>query len=391
MNRKNIVKNVETVQEELHPLNRDSFASFMNDFYLPGKPVVFSKGSRESFDVEGWSWKRLNSYFKSVSLDMQMRDINNSKSYRQGKGGFENIQMPADFIQRFFFQNSSEYQNRHKYYMALISEESIGNEKGDNTLFKELRCLPFIPNIHRGPFVWIGPSGRYECNHTDSDDNFLLVLKGSKRVRLFSNDYDSCLYPDLKIGYSVQSPIDLESSEDLDKYPKINESVCYEVDLNEGDVLYIPLFWWHQVSSLTDSVSANIFMSCESESNSYWRRLSSKRNFISLARHLFVNIIGNNKRVWSLQSIKALTVNCELRETLDSDTLEDISRIENEYGSLEHFTNSGFVEFELIRSELKRYSSELVDIEDDEVKAGIERVLDCWKNHSEFRKSYFSL
>jgi hypothetical protein len=38
----------------------------------------------------------------------------------------------------------------------------------------------------RGPFLWIAPVGHYEYLHIDPDDNFLLILSGSKTIRLFA-------------------------------------------------------------------------------------------------------------------------------------------------------------------------------------------------------------
>ena len=44
--------------------------------------------------------------------------------------------------------------------------------------------------------------------------------------------------------------LDLNSSSvDLEKYPRIMNIRHYEAHVNEGDCVYIPQMWWHQVYS----------------------------------------------------------------------------------------------------------------------------------------------
>jgi len=47
-------------------------------------------------------------------------------------------------------------------------------------------CIKLILLHRSGPFLWIAPAGHFEYLHIDPDDNFLLILSGSKTVRLFS-------------------------------------------------------------------------------------------------------------------------------------------------------------------------------------------------------------
>jgi ribosomal protein L16 Arg81 hydroxylase len=43
---------------------------------------------------------------------------------------------------------------------------------------------------------------------------------------------------------------DLEDPECLNRYPEAATAQCFEVDLAPGDILYVPVGWWHQVRSL---------------------------------------------------------------------------------------------------------------------------------------------
>ena len=39
------------------------------------------------------------------------------------------------------------------------------------------------------------------------------------------------------------------SAVDLEKYPRIIDAPYYEANVEEGDCVYIPQMWWHQVYS----------------------------------------------------------------------------------------------------------------------------------------------
>jgi tRNA-Thr(GGU) m(6)t(6)A37 methyltransferase TsaA len=151
--------------------------------------------------------------------------------------------------------------------------------------------------IHSGPFLWLAPAGHYEFMHFDPDDGMLILLTGRKRVRLFpaASPMDAMSPNPLGAdGRTVQSSVDLELpvhemqtrfphfvrrrgedvgggvGEDVQSREEREEgqerleggSVLesgMEVLMEAGDMLYIPCFWWHQVSSLQPSVSVNVF------------------------------------------------------------------------------------------------------------------------------------
>ena len=42
---------------------------------------------------------------------------------------------------------------------------------------------------------------------------------------------------------------------DVTDYPRLRESSYYDVVLETGDILYIPMSWWHQVESVDAAIS----------------------------------------------------------------------------------------------------------------------------------------
>ena len=104
--------------------------------------------------------------------------------------------------------------------------------------------------------------GHYEYCHMDPDDNVLSVYKGRKLVRLYGCNTHSMKPNKLgSNGRTIQSQIDcdLNNLDNLtqDELESFKANTCQYCCLGDGDLLYFPAFWWHQVTTpvLTTSFS----------------------------------------------------------------------------------------------------------------------------------------
>ncbi|XP_074647580.1 hypoxia-inducible factor 1-alpha inhibitor-like [Tubulanus polymorphus] len=99
----------------------------------------------------------------------------------------------------------------------------------------------------------VGMEGNITPAHYDEQENIFCQIHGRKRCILFApNQFDS-LYP-----YPVFHPHDRQSQVDFDNvdlksFPKFNQLKGEETILEPGEVLYIPMYWWHDIESLTES------------------------------------------------------------------------------------------------------------------------------------------
>ncbi|MES2319772.1 MAG: cupin-like domain-containing protein [Pseudomonadota bacterium] len=106
------------------------------------------------------------------------------------------------------------------------------------------------------PRFWLGPAGTVTPLHCDYDDNMFAQIWGSKRIFLSPPHHDEFLYPNEANAILFGSPFDPEAP-DYDKFPLARQATMIECVMNPGELLYIPAGWYHQVRSLTFSLSSN--------------------------------------------------------------------------------------------------------------------------------------
>ena len=100
--------------------------------------------------------------------------------------------------------------------------------------------------------MWIGGAGTFTPLHHDLTNNLLLQIVGRKRVLMVAPDATPRLYNDHHVYSQVR---DLLEPGIIARYPKLEGLYVHQIILNPGDALFIPLGWWHQVSSLDFSVT----------------------------------------------------------------------------------------------------------------------------------------
>ncbi|KAL8618973.1 hypothetical protein ACOMHN_018356 [Nucella lapillus] len=116
--------------------------------------------------------------------------------------------------------------------------------------------------------IWLSDGNTLGKAHFDPFDNFLCQISGEKEVMLFEprNDF---LYeahiPEAILSYNstlkqfrrstlldstsmVMTPVDILNPH-LGRFPKFGSARPMSCTIREGEVLFMPAFWWHEVQS----------------------------------------------------------------------------------------------------------------------------------------------
>ncbi|MEO1183926.1 MAG: cupin-like domain-containing protein [Cyanobacteria bacterium J06636_27] len=130
--------------------------------------------------------------------------------------------------------------------------------------------------------LWLGFGGHTTCLHCDAFDGTLIQLYGTKKVILFSPNQLYNLYPfsllnNLLYGFKRRASYSqvYPQKPDLKAFPKFKEALshCYEVVLQPGEILYIPVGWWHEVSCTGDGIVCSV--------NRFWNISPVNRSLFS--------------------------------------------------------------------------------------------------------------
>lgn len=105
------------------------------------------------------------------------------------------------------------------------------------------------------PRIWVGNRLTVQT-HFDVLENIAAVVAGRRRFTLFPPEQTPNLYVgpfELTLAGPPVSLVRLENP-DLERYPRFAEAWPHALsaELEPGDALFIPYFWWHHVESLED-------------------------------------------------------------------------------------------------------------------------------------------
>lgn len=238
--------------EEIHA-TQYNHEHFLANHLGNNKPLVI-RNALNTFDTstayQNWSLEYLTKHCGDNKIHVRRNTV--ADAYKTGKAYFAEEVEFKSYVSDLLQQNELSKNS----YMAVQNLR-----KAFPQIYEELKVPPFVGKLHGGPFLWIARAGHYEYCHMDPDDNVLSVFSGRKLVRLYGCDV-SAMKPNKlgSNGRTIQSQIDCDK-ENLDvsaeEFERFKDLTCWYCLLKEGDLLYFPAFWWHQVSTpeLTISVS----------------------------------------------------------------------------------------------------------------------------------------
>lgn len=155
-----------------------------------------------------------------------------------------------------------------------LKQTSLGTSPGLQQAETQLGLTQPVSSAN----LWVGLGGHVTCLHCDPFDGILMQLHGSKRLILFPPSHLPHLYPfpvlshlrhglKRRASYSQVYP----DRPDFANFPKFQEAFeqRYEVILERGDVLFIPVGWWHEVTALGDGLVCSV--------NRFWSVLPRQR------------------------------------------------------------------------------------------------------------------
>ena len=135
----------------------------------------------------------------------------------------------------------------------LVANNGFFSRPELRPLYDDIRCFPEYLDPGKAAnqvHFWFGPAGTVTPLHHDLMNIFMAQVLGRKRILLISPDQTHRLYNEV----GVFSDIDCDYPDDQ-RHPLYRDVLSKQVILEPGEVLFLPVGWWHHVKALDVSVT----------------------------------------------------------------------------------------------------------------------------------------
>lgn len=228
--------------------SRLSREEFLENYYTQNTPVILTDLMKNWKALSLWTPEYLKQNYGQVKVGVQV-DRESNPLYEVERNKHQKIMPFGEFVDRVVSGRQT-----NDYYMGSYN----GNleRKELQGLLEDIEMFPEYLDEQKDPknfSFWFGPAGTVTPLHFDSLNSFLCQVYGRKQVRLISPNHKHLLY---NFG-KYHSKIDL-AYPDYEKYPRLKDVHIIDIFLEAGEVLFLPVGWWHYVKSLEISISISL-------------------------------------------------------------------------------------------------------------------------------------
>lgn len=217
---------------------------FMQQYYRLNRPVIIT-GMLEHFPARTkWNLDYFAQRFADRTVEVQFG--------RSGDANYEmnsiahKRQMPfGEYVE--LVRNAGQ---SNDFYMTANNDSR--NREALKELWEDIGALPEYLDESRGRqgFFWFGPQGTITPFHHDLTNNFMMQIIGRKKVRLMAPCESARVYNFRHCFTDVDA-----KNVDLQRFPAMKDVPIIECVLEPGEILFLPVGWWHHVEGLDMSVT----------------------------------------------------------------------------------------------------------------------------------------
>jgi hypothetical protein len=220
-------------------------SEFIESYVAGNRPVVITGLARDWPAMDRWCPQDLKQRFGQEVVEIQ-GNRNADPHYERNKLAHRQHSRLGDFVDRVLAGGPT-----NDYYMTANNE--LLRSPPFRPLLDDIGSLPDFcdrSQLGRMSSFWFGPAGTVTPLHHDTLMLLHTQVVGRKRWRFIS----PLETPNLYNYDGVFSPIDVDHP-DLSRYPDFAKVKMLDVVVEPGETVFLPLGWWHQVTSLDVSLS----------------------------------------------------------------------------------------------------------------------------------------
>lgn len=232
------------LEKEVYPFDRiprvsaPSEAEFVEKYYATNRPVIIEDVVSHWPACQRWSLDFLKEHFGAETVRFQKRS--GSGDHREA---FVDRTRSATLAEYIDLIRSEEGKDCY-----LIAHDRLLDKPAFRPLLQD---LPFddryfdVKKVVGRTFLWVGPPGSTTPMHRDLGNVYFAQISGEKRVKMVPSKQLHLVYNET--GY--HSEVDF-SSPSLADFPLLKNAMVMDEIIKPGELLFIPVGWWHWVQSL---------------------------------------------------------------------------------------------------------------------------------------------
>jgi hypothetical protein len=222
-------------------LSRDEF---YEQYYCANRPVILT-GAFDTWPARTlWNFDYLRARCGECEVEVQFgRD--SDANYEINQPLHKRVMRFADYVDLVehsgptndFYMTANNTSRNRTALSALWADVPVIGEYLD----------PASPDIG---FFWMGPPGTRTPFHHDLTNNFMAQVMGRKQIKLVP----LCDTPHMSNHLHCYSQVDGHAI-DYSRFPSMRDAQLIECTLSPGELLFLPVGWWHYVEGLEASVT----------------------------------------------------------------------------------------------------------------------------------------
>jgi hypothetical protein len=219
--------------------------AFLDNYYTLNRPVVMTGAMDDWPAMTKWTGEQLKARFGDRIVSVQA-NRNSDANYELNSVKLRSEMPFGEFVD--ITETGGETNN---YY--ITANNSGKNKDALRELWDDIVIFPeYLKDddpANRG-FFWFGPKGTVTPLHHDLTNNFMAQVRGRKLCRLIA-PYE---LPYMYNNRHCYSAVDLDNV-DKAKFPQFENVTVIDVEIGPGDLLFLPVGWWHYVRGLDISIT----------------------------------------------------------------------------------------------------------------------------------------
>lgn len=239
---------------EIQRIEAPGREEFQRDWVDQNRPVILT-GLASQWRAASWTPDYLESVAGDSTVTAHYQEEANFHYWYQHLGQRQDRQMPFAELLDLLTREPPE----RRYYMTEHELEHVSPR-----LLEDVDVSRYLDGAI--PMLFMGRDTYMPMHYHGATEAILCQLSGSKTITLYSPDQFSLLYP--RRWYSrapVFSQVDTRDP-DLERFPKFTRARPMTFTLEPGEILFIPVHWWHVTGVEGFQISMTCFwkakMSC---------------------------------------------------------------------------------------------------------------------------------